>query len=96
MTMPTAAGLNPQHIVAERDFTFGMESKEEPKEKPSPGKDLKTESLVGVKPKLLPVRMFQYLVEVLSRLRAILGTTSFRDHRVIITPNPHILQESHT
>ena len=52
MTGPTYRGLKPQKIAAERDFTFGMEPKEEPsvKEKtPEKGRP------VEVQTKLLPV-----------------------------------------
>ena len=54
MTGPAYQGLKPQKIAVERDFTFGMESKEEPsvQEKVS-----ETERRVEVQTKLLPVML---------------------------------------
>ena len=54
MTVPTSQGLKPQHIVAERDFTFGLE----PKEEKSPKEDLETERVVEVQTQLLTVDVF--------------------------------------
>ena len=55
MTESTLQGLKPRDLVAERDFTFGMEPKEEqiPKQNaPEPGR------VVEVQTKLLPVCIF--------------------------------------
>ena len=60
MTGSLSQGLKPQSVVAERDFTFGMKSKEEqvPKEQ-VPVK----ERPVEVQTKLLPVLVFWHLFE---------------------------------
>ena len=54
MTGPTYQGLKPQKIAVERDFTFGMESKEEPSVKEEAPE---TERRVEVQTKLLPVML---------------------------------------
>ena len=54
MTVQTSQGLKPQRIVAERDFTFGLQ----PEEEESPKKDLEKEKVIEVHTQLLTVDLF--------------------------------------
>ena len=92
MTGSISQGLKAQSLVAERDFTFGMKSKEEqiPK-KPVPVK----ERPVEVQTKLLPVLVFWHPFETYRRLTIESATTGHRNHRDVSAPKSHILQDSH-
>ena len=59
MTASTLQGLKPQTLVAERDFTFGLE----PKEEPALAKPAEAEKPVEVKTTLLPVYSSTMLFE---------------------------------
>ena len=65
MTGPAYQGLKPQKIAVERDFTFGMEPKEEPSVKE---KAPEKERPVEVQTKLLPVCLFWQSLVTLRRL----------------------------
>lgn len=93
MTASTLQGIKPQSLVAERDFTFGMELKKEetPRRKRVPEKG----RAVDVQTQLLPVRVFYHVLEALRRLTEHSATTSFRNHRAGLAPELHILQDSH-
>ena len=88
MTASTLQGLKPQDLVAERDFTFGIKSKEEPApKKKAPEK----ERVVEVQTKLLPVRVPYRASVPLQRLTMRAAATSSRDHRGLLAPEHHIL-----
>ena len=65
MTGSKYQGLKPQQIAAERDFTFGMELKEESSAKEKAPEE---ERPGEVQTKLLPVCMFWQSVVTLRRL----------------------------
>lgn len=92
MTATTLQGLKPQSLVAERDFTFGMKPKEEPAPKM---KAPEMERVVEVQTKLLPVRVFYIYSVPLRRLTVKTAATSFRNHRDVLAPKSHLLQNSH-
>lgn len=93
MTASKLQGLKPQSIVAERDFNFGIKSKEEPDpKKKAPEK----ERVAEIQTKLLPVRVPCSYSGPLRRLTMNAATTSFRNHRGVLAPEPHILQDSHS
>ena len=88
MTASTLQGLKPQDLVAERDFTFGMKSKEEPApKKKAPEK----ERVAEVQTKLLPVRVPYDPSVPLQRLTMRAATTSSRNHRGVLAPEYCIL-----
>lgn len=92
MTTSKLQGLKPQSLVAERDFTFGME----PKEEPAPKEKMpEKERVVEVQTNLLAVRVSYAISERWRRLTMRAATTSFRNHRGILAPKSHILQDSH-
>lgn len=91
MTTTTLQGMKPQSLVAERDFTFGMEPKEEPK--PTMRVPEK-EKAVEVHTRLLPVRRFYRLFEAPGKLTTNVATTSFRNHRGVLAAESHVLQDS--
>lgn len=88
MTASTLQGLKPQNLVAERDFTFGMKSKEEPAPKI---KAAEKERAVEVQTKLLPVRVPQNFSMPLQRLTMRAATTSSRNNRGVLAPIYYIL-----
>lgn len=92
MTGPTYQGLKPQKIAAERDFTFGMEPKEDPSVKE---KAPESARLVEVKTKLLPVCLFWQSFVTQRRLTRDQAATGYRDLRDVITPKYGILQSSY-
>ena len=83
MTGPTYQRLKPQKKAAERDFTFGMEPKEEPSVKE---KTPEKERLVEVQTKLLPVCLFWQGFVTLRRLTKDQAATRYRDLRDVIAP----------
>ena len=87
VTASTLQGLKPQDLVAERDFTFGMKSNEEPATKQqAPEK----ERVIEVQTKLLPVRVLYNSSVPLQRLTMRAATTSSRNHRGVPAPKYHI------
>ena len=92
MTGPTYQGLKPQKLAAERDFTFGMEPKEEPSVKEEASEN---ERLVEVKTKLLPVCLFWKSLVTQWRLTKDQAATGYRDFRDVVAPEYGILQSSY-
>lgn len=91
MTESMLQGMKPQNLVAERDFKFGMQ----PKEDSSPMKNTpEKEKVVEVQTKLLPVCLLGHLFEGLWRLTTDLATTSLRNPRDSLAPQYYISQDS--
>ena len=92
ITASTLQGLKPKDIVAERDFNFGMKSKEEP----NPNNQAREEeSIVNIHTKVLTVSQSYVYLRPLRRLNMEAATASFGDIRGVLASESHILQDSH-